>query len=293
MNSPTKEQILKTLKEAQNAFVKQDYQAALEKYQWVEKHIQDDPENLPIIWIEIGWSYYLLQDFIPAIQFLQKAIKYPQLNKKQLFDCLRLIGFSYEYSGNTDKAIAYLQDAVSRKVEDDLKRYVYFELGKIFFARNLTKEAKPYLEKAQTLFTGEDSEYKQTTIYYLGFIAFFEGENTNAELLFREYIQQAPNPKAQAPGVFGLAHIFYDRKEYDVLLDVCNKIIHLDPDFYDRETLGYFLCRAYMELQMWDELEVFLDNLMQTHPEGRYKDAYPQLKWAMKNRKLPPREEKI
>jgi hypothetical protein len=48
-----------------------------------------------------------------------------------------------------------------------------------------------------------------------------------------------------------------------------------------------------MELQMWDELEVFLDNLMQTHPEGRYKDAYPQLKWAMKNRKLPPREEKI
>jgi hypothetical protein len=31
---------------------------------------------------------------------------------------------------------------------------------------------------------------------------------------------------------------------------------------------------------------------METYPEGRYKAAYPQLKWAMKNRKLPPREGK-
>lgn len=292
MNSPTKEQILKTLKEAQNAFTNRDYRAALEKYQWVEKHIQDDPENLPVIWIEIGWSYYLLQDFIPAIQFLEKAVKSPYINEKQLFDCLRLIGFSYEYSANTDKAIAFLQDAINRDVEDDLKRYVYFELGKIFFAQNLTREAKPYLEKANALFIAEDHEYRQTTIYYLGFIAFFEGENNNAELLFREYIQQAPNPGAQAPGYFGLAHIVYDRKEYIALLDICDKIIGLDPDFYDKETLGYFLCRGYTELQMWDELEAFLPNLMETYPQGRYKAAYPQLKWAMKNRKLPPREGK-
>jgi tetratricopeptide (TPR) repeat protein len=167
MNSPTKEQILKTLKEAQNAFTNCDYRAALEKYQWVEKHIQDDPENLPVIWIEIGWSYYLLQDFIPAIQFLEKAIKSPHINEKQLFDCLRLIGFSYEYSANTDKAIAFLQDAINRDVEDDLKRYVYFELGKIFFAQNLTREAKPYLEKANALFIAEDHEYPRSTTWAL------------------------------------------------------------------------------------------------------------------------------
>lgn len=289
MNPPTKEQILSGLKEAQDAFLNRDYRTALGKYRWVEQHIQDDAENLPIIWIEIGWSYYLLQDFSNAIEFFEKALHSTHISEKQLFDCLRLAGFSYEYSGNSDKAIAYLQDALSRDVEDDLKKYVLFELGKIFFAQNLSREAKPYLEKARELFKEDDKEYLQTTIYYLGFVAFFEEENDKAERLFREYIRQAPDPKNQAPGYFGLAHLFYEKKEYPALIDACDKIIHLDQDFYDKETLAYFLCRGYMELQMWDQLDNFLPNLIHSYPDGRYKAAYPQLEWAQKNRKLPPR----
>lgn len=290
MNPQTKQQILATLKEAQDAFRKQDYKTALEKYLRVEKNIQDDEENLPIIWIEIGWSHYLLHNFSDAIEFFERAMKSLHINEKQLFDCLRLAGFSYEYTGNMDKAIAYLQDAVAQNVEEDLKRYSYFELGKIFFAQNLSLEAKPYLEKARTLFSEEDKEYSQTTIYYLGFVAFFEGDNRKSEMLFREYIRQAPDPKGQAPGYFGLAHVFYEKKEYAALIDVCDKIIHLDKDFYDKETLAYFLCRGYMELKMWDELDTFLPSLIDVYPEGRYKAAYPQLEWALRHREIPPRE---
>jgi len=294
MNSPTPEDLLRTLEEAQAAFAKQEYRLALARYQWVERHIQDDPENLPVIQIEIGWSHYLLQEYPDAIRYFAKALQSPRLNPTQRFDCLRLSGFSYEFAGDPEKASAFLQDALAQEVEETLKRYTYFELGKICFAQRRLAEAKAPLLKARQLFgAGEapagEREYLQTTLYYLGFIAFFEGDPGEAEKLFREYVEKAPDLKSQAPGYFGLAHLFYERKEYPALLDVCDKILHLDADFYDKETLAFFLCRGYLELQMWEELEMFLPNLIETYPEGRYQAAYPQLQWALRHRRLPPR----
>jgi len=84
--------------------------------------------------------------------------------------------------------------------------------------------------------------------------------------------------------------VFYDKKEYTALIDACEKIIHLDKGFYDKETLAYFLCRGYMELKMWGELDTFLPSLIDVYPEGRYKAAYPQLEWALRHREIPPRE---
>lgn len=279
--NPTKAQLIDALKGAQQAFVQQDYATALMKYQWVEKHIQDDPENLPPLWIEIGWTYYLMQNYANAISFFNKALKSEGLSEKQVFDSLRLIGFAHSGAGNFEKAIAYLQDALRRDVPEAEKRFVYFELGKIFFSQHSVREAKPYLEKAMVLMTGADQEYVQTTIYYLGFIAFFERDLPEAQRLFEAFIANAPTESAQAPGHFGLAHLHFHEKDYAALLELSQKIMALDPDFFDKETIAFFLCKSYQELGMLTELALFFKELRENYPEGRYARVYPEFQAAL------------
>ncbi len=278
---PTKEEIIAVLKKAQEAFMAQNYSEAIEKYGWVEQYIQDDPENLAALWTEMGWTYYLMQDYPKAITVLKKALESSHLNQKQVFDCLRIIGFSHEYAGNPDKAIAFLQDALLQGVDDEEKRYTYFELGKIFFAQNMSRDAKPYLEKAQKLLSKTDHDYLQTTLYYLGFIAFFEKEMEKAEDLFHAYIKNAINEQTAVPGYFGMAHLHFERKNFEALLEISQKIMQLDNAFFDRETIAFFLCKSYLALEKWKELGVFLPELKAAFPNGRYKAVYPEMQQAL------------
>lgn len=278
---PSKEEIIGVLKQAQSAFMAQDYSQAIEKYGWVEQYIQDDPENLAALWTEMGWTYYLMLDYPKAIAVLGKALQSPHLNQKQVFDCLRIIGFSHEYGGNPDKAIAFLQDALLQGVEDEEKRYTYFELGKIFFAQNMSKDAKPYLEKAQKLLDKTDHDYLQTTRYYLGFIAFFEKEMEKSEDLFQTYIENAANEQAAVPGYFGMAHLYFERKNFEALLEISQKIMQLEEAFFDRETIAFFLCKSYLALEKWKELGVFLPELKAAFPNGRYAAVYPEMQKAL------------
>ena len=280
---PRKEEIIAVLKKAQNASLEQKYQEALESYLWVEKHIQDDPDNLPYVWMEIGWAFYALNNFKKTIEFLEKSLNAPQLVPRQIVDCMRIIGFSYQQLGNTQKAIAYLQDALLQNVDKIDLRHIYFELGKILFGLNTPGKAKPYLEKAQELFGSDEGDYLQTTKYYLGFIAFLEGDHSTADKIFKSYIKNAPGKKHQAPGYFGIAHIHLKNEAYEKLIETCQKIIDLDKDFDDKETLAFFLSKGYMELKMWKQLEIFLPQLIESYPKGRYQSAYPQFRQALKN----------
>jgi len=285
---PTKEEIIDVLKQAQRAFMGQDYAQAIEKYGWVEQYIQDDPENLAALWSEMGWTYYLMQDYPKAIAILSKALQSPHLNQKQVFDCLRITGFSHEYAGNPDKAIAFLQDALLQPVADEEKRYTYFELGKIFFAQNMSRDAKPYLEKAQKLLDKTDHDYLQTTLYYLGFIAFFEKEMEKSEDFFRTYIKNAANEQAAVPGYFGMAHLYFERKNFESLLEISQKIMQLDDVFFDRETIAFFLCKSYLALNKWKELGVFLPELKAAFPNGRYAAVYPEMQKALDDHRASP-----
>lgn len=278
---PTKDDIIAVLKRAQEASMAQNHKDALPDYLWVETHIQDDPENLPFVWLEIGWAYYALNNFRQTIVYLEKASQSSQLVPRQVVDCMRLIGFCHLNLGNTDKAVAYLQDALLQKVEKIDLRHIYFELGKIFFGLNAPIKAKPYLVEAQELFGADEGDYLQTTKYYLGFIAFSEGDHSTAEQLFQDIIKNAANAKGQAPGHFGAAHLYCKNKQFEKLLAACQQIIDLDDDFYDKETLAFFLNKSYLELKMYKQLEMFLPELLKNYPKGRYQTEYPQLEKAL------------
>ena len=274
--------ILKELDKARNAYLEKDYSKALKSYKWIEQQILDDSFNLSVIQIEIGWTYYNLQNYKNCIHYLKKIEDNKSITVAQRFDCKRLIGFSYEYLGNNEKAIIYINKAIKEDTNVVNKKYALFELGKIHFIQGAMAKAKPYLLKAKDLFKKNELKYKEAVDYYLGFITFYEKDFQKAHDYFLDIIKNATNAGSEASGYFGLAHLHYEKKQYPVLIDVSKKILRLSPNFYDMETLGFFLCKSYLEMKMLNDLRIFYSELLKNYPEGRYKNYYPTFEKSLK-----------
>jgi tetratricopeptide (TPR) repeat protein len=277
------EEILSTLEEARQLYLSQNYPEALKKYAWLEKQLKDDPVNLPIIWIEYGWTHYYQKNFLECISYLKKAENHPSLNEQQKFDCFRLIGFSYASLNNSKLSIKNLNEALRFEVEEESKKYIYFELGKIYYLVGDFSQAQSHLEKASKNFAVGEQAYHLAIDYYLGFINYYGKEFEQAKSSFNEIIRKAQDEKTRATGYFGMAHIFHDERQYFALIEVCQKILKLDNNFYDKETLGFFFCQSYLNLKKFDQLRPFLDELMKNYPEGRYKSYYNIFNNAIKN----------
>jgi len=282
------QKIYRKLNEARDLYLKKKYAEALQNYQWVAEQIYDDEENLPIVLIEMGWCCYQMQDYPNTIKYLKQALESKIIDNQQQFDCLRIIGFSYLMQNQKNEAIQYLKQAMRVSLPEEVeKRFIYFELGKIYFNNKNLNEAKIYLHKAWDLFREKEESYKNAVAYYLGFAEFSSNNPDLANKYFNHLIQNSTETRFKVLAYFGKAHLFLKNKEYPALVDVCEKIIRLDANFEDKETLGYFLCIGYLHLKMWDELEKFFMELKNTFPTGRYKDSYPIFEEAIQKRELP------
>ncbi len=290
---PTEQEILERLANARNAYLDRDYNRALIDYLWVAEQIKDDPDNLPIVQIEIGWSYYYSRKYEKAITYLEKALASGKLDAQQRFDALRLIGFAYEGLGKVPQALDYLKRALQESVNEHAKKYVYFELGKILFQQNRIGEAEQYLKQIIGLFREEEIEYRLAIAYYLGFAAFLRRDLDSARQYFYQIIHQAPTDKEKATGYFGLAHIFFEEKDAPVLFDTCEKILTLNPEFEDKETLAFFTAFAFMYMKMWPELEQTYRRLQQNYPDGRYRNYYPVFEEALSRHQIPDVEPRV
>lgn len=268
-------EILEKIHQARDLYIKQNYKPAIELYKWIEGQIKDDPVNLPIIQIELGWSYYNFKDYKNCIVYLKKALQSNSLNTRQKFDCLKLIGFSLASSGNKKEAISFLDKSLKHNTPEEEKRYVHFKLGEIHFIEGAIKKAKQHLEKIINYFSWNEADYYQALMYYLGFITFYEKQYEKANNYFSEIIRNAPTKKSKATGYFGLAHILHETKDIKELKNTCEKIIEIDKNFYDQETIGYFMCKAFMELEHYDKFISFYNELRRKYPKGRYSGFYP------------------
>lgn len=280
MNS-NEQEILEKIDQARSAYLQQNYKESIELYKWVEGQIQDDPVNLPIIWIELGWSFYNSRDFNNCISYLQKSLTSESLTTRQQFDCLRLIGFSYGALKDSKNSLRFLESAIEKELPASEKKYVHFEIAKIHFITGAFKKSKGYLDTAVRFFNWKEADYYQAIRYYQGFISFYEKEYESAESAFTEIIEKASGNRNRATGYFGMAHLFYERKHYGELIEVCKKVLEMDKNFYDRETLGFFLCRAFVELSRHEELATFYSELRNKYPAGRYQSYYPNFEKAL------------
>ena len=283
----SEQQILDDLAAARNYYSNGKYSQAIEIYSRLAELLRDDKENSAIIQIELGWSYYQNQDYPKVMECLQKAREGGTLDKQQEFDCYRLSGFSLEMLGQRKEALVQLKKAVEMQVPETVKRYSYFELGKILFVDGQMMEAQHYFALAQSLFSDQEKSYQTALAYYLGFINYFQKNYSAARKNFDYVVQHSDDHKTKASGYFGMAHLYYQQKDYPVLIDICEKIIRLDEAFFDKETLGYFLCESYLHLKNWESLENFFNELKGQYPEGRYHKEYTKFTEALKRRKMP------
>jgi len=279
--------IEKMVRKARNLFQQKNFEDAIKIYQAAEKKLEPDSNQLHLIQIEMGWCFYSAGKYENAVICLQNALSYPGLILQQQFNCLRLIGFSLAAQNLTQEALPYLQKAIQLPLSDFDKRFTIYQLGKLFFLRGEWQKAKPLVEKAFRQFNAAETEYLNTCRYYLGFIAYFEKNDAEAENHFRALIHPDLDAKTRATGYFGLTHILYEKRQFSVLIDTCEKIVALQPEFYDKETLAFFLCRSYMELKMWNELENFFNRLKDVYPQGRYAISYPFFEEAISRREIP------
>lgn len=271
----TEQTILERLRQAREAYRHQQFIKAVELYRWIADQIQDDKTNLPIIYIELGWGYYNANDFKNCILYLKKALSASTLTPQQRFDCLKLIGFSYKSSGDTADALKYLGKAKNQEIPEPEKRYVDFELGKIHFTAGAIQKSKPYLKKAEQHFERSEGVYSQAIAYYLGFVAYYEKQYQLAENYFSKIIENTTDAKGKATGYFGMAHLRYEATNYRELAEVSQKILDLDRNFYDKETIEFFLSKAFMELGQHKEFATHYVNLRKNYPTGRYRTHYP------------------
>ncbi|GAB4371048.1 MAG: hypothetical protein Kow0042_13580 [Calditrichia bacterium] len=278
---PEEQEILEKLNLAREHVLNKQSQPAIAILKDLVEVLKDDPVNLPIIHIELAWSYYYTREYDPAIAHLRKALESHQLTPQQEFDCHRLIGFSQEMLGNLSEARKHLEAALSLGIPEEAKRFTYFELGKILFNQGQVIEAEHYFQLAEPLFAEAERDYRLAIWYYLGFAEYYQKNLEKAREYFDSIIAQAQDAKTQASGYFGLAHLHYQKNEVTVLIDLCEKILRLDKTFYDKETLGYFLCYAYYQLKQWDELRATFEEMERNYPQGRYVTEYPKFRTAL------------
>jgi len=280
MNS-TEKQILEKLKTARDHYLDQEYSAAIDLYLELADELKDDKDNISVIRIELGWSHYYNEDYLKAIEVFDQAMEDARLAPQQQFDCLRLIGFSYEMLGDLKKARKYIEQALDVNIADSEKRYSYFELGKVLFNLGDIIEAEHAFKIAESLFKEYEPDYQHALEYYLGFTAYFQKKFKIARQYFDKILEGAEDTKIRATGFFGLAHLHYHHRDYQALIDICEKILRLDETFFDKETLGYFLSSAYLNLQRWEGLEMFFNELEANYPNGRYAAEYPKFRKAL------------
>ncbi len=279
--NPEEKNVLEKLENARNFHLKGDFSTAIQHYSDVEKELRDDPENLSIVQIEMGWSYYYNRNYNKAIEYLKNAINKASLEARQEFDSFRIIGFSYEMLGKLSQAIQYLEKALAVMVPEKDKRFTYFELGRTLFAAGQIANAEHYLKITWDLFSDDELEYKVATAYYLGFTQYFQKIFEGARDYFDYVIQNSEDPKNKAGGYFGIAHLHFESQDYQALIDTCEKILRTDNTFYDKETLGFFMSTAYYHLQQWKELKMFFNELERNYPNGRYSSEYNKFREAL------------
>ncbi|MFZ0392000.1 MAG: tetratricopeptide repeat protein [Calditrichia bacterium] len=273
--------LMNILSEARRLYEQKSFTEAIRRYREAADHLKEDADNLPIVQIELGWSYYAAQQYREAVRVFQKALASGKLDDQQKFDVLRLCGFSLELSGDWQQAHDYLDKALRVEIAERIKRFTYFEMGKLLFIRGKISEAEQFLQTAEDLFEDDEPDYLLTLNYYMGFSRFFQGNYKEARRRFDFIIQNAGEPEKKVGGYFGLAHLHFKNKEYPALLDLTERILLLDPEFYDRETLAFFSCEAFFHLNKWEDLERFFREMVQRYPHGRYFKEYAKFQAAL------------
>lgn len=257
-----------SLKKAREHFEKKQYKNARLMYFQAMNQVEAQIDKA-IIWAEISWVYYYEKDFDKAIEAAENVL-INDSDYKALDDLYRVQGYSYISIGNTTLAERFLQLSIDNNSTDEKQQYVKYELGKLHFIRGNYDLAHPFFDAIREFFETSNNEYKHTIWFYLGFIYYYLNNFEKSHGLFSQILADNPSPKRQASAKFGLSFLEFHKKNFLSAITLCEEIISLDENFFDKESVGFLTAASYFYLGRKDIFNEYLKKMKETYPNGRY-----------------------
>jgi tetratricopeptide (TPR) repeat protein len=263
------------LHQARAALSAGDYETSRDKYIQA-KNLTDDPVNRAMIWAELSWVYYYLHNFQAAVESAAQVLECnPDYLARE--DLSRLLGYAYLGLKNNTLAEKYLQQSLEYDSNSDKQQYVKYELGKMLFIQGNYDLAYPYFVDIVQHFKETGPDYYLSVLFYLGFIHYYLKNHTKARENFEQILAQQCSTERQGSAYYGLAFLEFNDRNYLNVISLCEKIISLDRNFFDKETVGFLTAASYYYLGRNDIFVEYYKQMVKSYPQGRYREELNKL----------------
>lgn len=260
---------LEIITEARKHLEKKEFNNARLKYFNAMNHTTART-NIGIVWAELSWVYYYEKDYHKAIEAAENVL----LQDSTYFaldDLYRVQGFAYLALGEVALAERYLQLSLEKNHDDDKQQYVKYELGKLNFAKGNYDQAHPLFVELEAFFQRFNPEYYLSILFYLGFIYYYLNNISRSEEYFKRLLSvEGVSAHWAASARFGLAFIEFRNKNHLNVIALCEEILNFNPEFFDKESLGFLTAASYFYLGRKDIFNAYYEKLSETYPRGRY-----------------------
>jgi len=263
------------LRKARNYLKSKQYKNARLMYFQAQNFIHDST-NKAIIWAELSWVYYYEKDYQKAIEAAENVLIYDN-QYSALDDLYRVQGYAYLANKNYNLAEKYLTLSLENNTSDDKQQFVKYELAKLYFRQGNYDLSYPYFNEILNFFYKFNQEYTLSTLFYLGFIHYYLQNKIQSRRNFEEILKFQPSSQRKASAYFGLAFLEFQERNYLNVVSLCEKIMMLDDNFFDRESVGFLTAASYYYLGRKDIFNEYFQKMMKVYPDGRYKNELEKL----------------
>ena len=263
------------LNKAREYFTAKQYRNARLMYFQALNQVEDN-ETRAIIWAELSWVFYYEKNLEKAAEAAENVIIYDP-EYKALEDVYRVQGYAFLGMKKYALAEKYLAQSLAVDSGSDKQQLVKYELGKLYFTQGNYDQAYPYFHEIIEFFDRSDSNYAISCRFYLGFILYYLNNHKAARESFEQILTSDPADQQKAAAQFGLAFLEFHEKNYLTVISICEKVMVLDPNFFDKESLGFLTAASYFHLGRRDIFEQYYHQMQNTYQQGRYKKDLEKL----------------
>jgi tetratricopeptide (TPR) repeat protein len=229
----------------------------------------EDLKDKAIIWAELSWAYYRMNEFERTIEAAENTLKLdPDYEAKE--DVFRIQGFAYIGLNKDEKAINCLNQSLDIDRNSSKQQITLYELAKIYFKLEDYEKAFPIFEEIESYFYQNQQDYWLSILFYKGFIQYHRSNYSESEINFEELLENSKDGVRKATALFGLAFVAFSRKDYLKTINLCESLVKNDENFFDMETVGFLTAASFYYLGRQDVFDKYYTRLKKNFPNGRY-----------------------
>ena len=240
---------------AQIYFAQEKYELVVETGSALMNRASDD-RKIELAKV-MGVSYYQLKNYKEAIPYIEIYLKSKEITPLQFY----VAGYCYGKSGQTDKAIQYLEKSV--KGDDALAQNGYYELADLYIKNGDKQRAMMAFQNASNL--DFDPKIKEDALFQYAKITYELNYSPFNEAIkaFDRYISEYPNSEKNGAAYDYLSKVFMTTRNYKDALVSLDKIKVKSTSIkqaYQRVALNRGI-EFFRDLKFQDAIQLFNKSL--------------------------------